>query len=82
MYKLFKNILIYGFLILGFSLSYYFYDLGNKLLALIFLIIGIGYLLEILFKKSTNKKIQFLVDLIIVTGFTCLVSYFLILLFN
>lgn len=82
MYKLFKNILIYGFLILGFTLSYYFYDLGNKLLALIFLIIGFGYLLEIIFKKSTNKKIQFFVDIIIVTGFTCLVSYFLILLFN
>ena len=82
MYKLFKNILIYRFLVLGFTLSYYFYDLGNNLLALIFLIIGVGYLLEIIFKKSTNKKIQFFVDLIIVTGFTCLVSYFLILLFN
>ncbi len=82
MYKIFKNILIYGFLILGFALSYYFYDLGDKLLALIFLIIGVGYLLEIIFKKSTNKKIQFIVDLVIVTGFTCLISYFLIQLFN
>lgn len=78
MYKLFKNIIIYGFCFGGLALAIYFYDIGNKLLALIFFIICVGYFLSAVFRKSQNKVLNFVIDLIIITGFTCLISYILI----
>lgn len=78
MYKLFKNIIIYGFCIGGLALSIYFKDIGNNLLALIFLIISVGYFMSAVFRKSQNKVLNFVIDLTIITGFTCLISYILI----
>jgi hypothetical protein len=59
-------------------LAIYFRNIGNNLLALIFLIIFAGYLMAIIFKKSRNKALNFIIDLTIITGFTCLISYILI----
>ena len=82
MYKLFKNIIIYGFCLGGLALAIYFHDIGNRLLALIFLIISVGYFLSAVFRKSQNKVLNFIIDLTIITGFTCLISYLLIDLLN
>ncbi|TNE33508.1 hypothetical protein EP342_03770 [bacterium] len=78
MYKLFKNIIIYGFCLGGLAAALYFQSIGNKLMALIFLIIAVGYFLSIVFKKSQSKVLNFIIDLTIITGFTCLISYLLI----
>lgn len=78
MYNTIKKTILHLFWISCIGVALYFYQIEETLLSIIFLIIGIGYLLSILTKKSENKIIHFFTDLLIITGFTALITLIII----
>lgn len=77
-YSIIKKIFILFIILIGFWFANKFYQEGNMLLSVILSLISIAYTLELLFKNKFNKIFKFIVDLIIITGYTALISYILI----